>query len=358
MTTTDHDLDHDLDDHLRRTLRAVAETITDDGEPGAVISLGPRRHPMRRVLLAAAAVAAVAAGVAIVGPFDRSDHPDVSTGPTTETTGTTAVVQPSDGPPRLLITQPGWSVTRADEPEVGEGEMTFTGPTGEADLAWGGEGYYEDRLDEWTSGGEPLAPTTIAGHEAVVFGSGDEFIALWRDRDYGVELRVGMPDAAAFETLAASVEAVDADDWLAALPASVVRPDDRAAVVDQMLADIPLPSGFDPAPLMRDDGVVAERYQLGARVTGAVACGWIGQWVDAASRGDTVAAQQAVDAMNSSFDWDVLRQMEPEGGWSSAVWELATAITTGGTVDGGSPGMPVADVYREALGCDAADVST
>jgi len=356
MTTTDHD----LDDHLRRTLRAVAETITGDGEPGAVIFLAPRRHPTRRrLLLAAAAVAAVAAGVAVVRPFDRFDHPDVSTEPTTETTGTTGVVELSDGPPRLLITEPGWSVTRADEPEVGEGEMTFTGPTGEADLAWGGEGYYEDRLDEWTSDGEPLDPTTIAGHKAVVFGSGDEFVALWRDREYGVELRVGMPDAAAFETLAASVEAVDVDEWLAALPASVVRPDDRAAVVEQMLADIPRPTGFDPAPLMRDDGVVAERYQLGARVTGAVACRWIGQWVDATSRGDAAAAQQAVDAMNSSFEWDVLQAMEPEGGWSSVVWELATAIATDGTVDGGAPDIPVADAYRQGLGCDAGDgVST
>jgi hypothetical protein len=340
----------------------VAATITDVGEPGAVISLAPRRHPARRrLLLAAAAVAVAAAGVAIVGPFDRSDHPDVSTEPTTDTTtDTTAeVVGPADGSPRLLVTAPGWQVTWADEPRTGEGEMAFTGPTGEAEVTWGGEGYYEGRLEEWTSDGEPRDPTTIASHEAVVFASGSEFIALWRDRGYGVELRARVPDAGAFLAVAGSIEPVSPDEWLAALPASTVKPADRATVVDDMLADIPLPAGFDPAPLRRDDGRVTDRYQLGAQVTGAVACSWIGQWVDATSRGDAAAARQAVDAMNSSFDWDVLRQMEPEGGWSSVIWEYATAIATDGTLDGGRPDIPMADEYRMGLGCEMVDgVST
>ncbi len=230
--------------------------------------------------------------------------------------------------------------------------MTFTGPTGEAGLTWGAQGYYEDRLEEWTSDGEPRDGTTIAGHEAVVFQSGGEFVALWRDRGYGVELRARVPDADAFLALAASVERVGAEEWLAALPASVVRPADRAAVAEQMLADIPLPAGFDTAPLLRDDGLVTDRYQLVARVTMPVTCAWVGQWVDATAAADAAAAQEAVDAMATSFDWDALREIQDEGGLSGVIWELAVAIATDGTVDGGAPDIPVADVYRESLGCD------
>ncbi|MGH2715848.1 MAG: hypothetical protein ACRDM7_18560 [Thermoleophilaceae bacterium] len=44
--------------------------------------------------------------------------------------------------------------------------------------------------------------------------------------------------------------------------------------VDATLDGIPLPEGFVRNALERHT-VVRERYQLGARVTGAVACGWI-----------------------------------------------------------------------------------
>jgi hypothetical protein len=350
MTSTDPDSDDRLDGHLRRTLRAVAATVTDDGDPGAVIALTPRRHPARRrLLLAAAAVAVVAAAVTVVRPFDG---PDVATDVTTD------VGEPDDGPPHLLVTAPGWQVTRADEPRSGEGEMTFTGPTGEVELSWGAAGYYERRLEEWTKDGEPLDGRTIAGHEALVFQSGGEFVALWRDRSYGVELRARWPDVDAFLALSASVEPVGAQEWLAALPAGVVRPADRAAVAEQMLADIPLPAGFDTAPLLRDDGLVSDRYQLVARIIMPVTCAWVGQWVDATAAADAAAAQEAVDAMATSFDWDALREIQDQGGLSGVIWEYATAIATDGTLDGGAPDIPVADVYRMSLGCDAGSVST
>jgi hypothetical protein len=357
MTSTDHDLEDRLDDHLRRTLRAVAATITDDGAPGAVLSSTPRHHPARRrLLLAAAAVVVVAAGVAMVRPFDRHERTEVSTD----------TAEPGDGPPRLLVTSPGWAVTRADEASADQGEMTFRGPGGELELTWE-RGRYEDRLQQFMADAgagdfvERVDDMTVAGHRAAVFRSGrhrPDYVALWADRAYAVQLRGHFSAAGSFRDVGASVEAVGPEEWLAALPASVVRPSERVAAVEEMLAGIPLPSGLDRASPERDDGLVADRYQLTARVTLPVACAWVGQWVDATAAGDPAAAQQAVDAMATSFDWPVLREVQGEGALSEAIWELAVAIAGDGTVDGAVPDMPVADTYAEALGCGVASVST
>lgn len=108
----------------------------------------------------------------------------------------------------------------------------------------------------------------------------------------------------------AMLESVDIDRWLSAMPASVVRPDSHAAVVEEMLADVPLPDGFDAEELIRADTVL-DRYQLGAEVTGAVACGWVEQWLRARKTGDTVRAREAVEAMPSSRDWAILKDCDP-----------------------------------------------
>jgi hypothetical protein len=237
--------------------------------------------------------------------------------------------------------------------------MTFADADEELELHWGmgGNGGYQDRLDEWTRDGERLADVTIAGHQAEVFQAGSsagsvDLVALWPDGDYGVEIRGDFADLDAFLAVAATIEVVDVDTWLSAMPASVVRPESRAAAVEQILADIPLPGGLDPAELAAGDGSVSDRYQLGARVTGPVACGWIEQWVDATRTGDVAATQEAVDAMATSHEWDILLEMEDDGAWSQILWEFADAMASNGTMDAGRPDMPIADLYVDTFGCD------
>ncbi len=147
------------------------------------------------------------------------------------------------------------------------------------------------------------------------------------------------------------LESVDIDRWLSAMPASVVRPDSHAAVVEEMLADVPLPDGFDAEELIRADTVL-DRYQLGAEVTGAVACGWVEQWLRARKTGDTVRAREAVEAMPSSRDWAILKELRPLGGWSSEVWKYADAMKTGKPIMGGKP-LTVRESYAPALDCGA-----
>jgi hypothetical protein len=121
-----------------------------------------------------------------------------------------------------------------------------------------------------------------------------------------------------------------------------------------MLTGIPLPPGFDPAPL-RSASTITSRYHLGAEVTGSVACRWIDSWVASRSSGDAAAVQAAVDAMGTSPTWAILTDMADEGGWSGVLWQVAAALPTNAPIiEGGAP-RPVSESYQQNLGCDRFD---
>jgi hypothetical protein len=209
-------------------------------------------------------------------------------------------------------------------------------------------------VDGEAVGGEAVAGEAVPSEQpgATMPDEGPLFVAQWTDRQYELELWGYLPDTDAFLEVAATVEAVDAVTWLAALPESAVSPEGLAGTVQTMLADVPIPPGLDPHALAPAGDVVRDRYHLGADVTGAVACAWISRWVDATARGDTAAGQEAVEAMATSRQWDILQEMEPQGGWSEEVWEMSAAIAGDGTVDRGRPDIPVAEEYVSSLGCD------
>ena len=124
---------------------------------------------------------------------------------------------------------------------------------------------------------------TVLGRPAQIaqYSGTTDFTAIWPDRDGRVlEFRAVTADLAAFEALLASLRRVDVDAWLSAMPASVVKSADRAAVVREMLAGIPLPPAFDVSSI-ESAPTVSERYQLGAKVAGAVACAWFERWSSA-----------------------------------------------------------------------------
>jgi hypothetical protein len=149
--------------------------------------------------------------------------------------------------------------------------------------------------------------------------------------------------------LLGSLKEVGVDEWLGAMPPSVVLPKDTRTVVDGMLADMALPDGFD-ASALRAGQAVRDRYQLGARVAGAVACAWIERWIDARNAGDAEAAAVAVSAMQGSRRWAILREMTAEGDYPKVLWEYADAMKGDGTVMGGRV-LTVEESHRPALGC-------
>lgn len=262
------------------------------------------------------------------------------------------LVKLAESSPLVLVDAPGWTVTRMDEQDAVEGEMSFANGDHRADLSWR-RGSLAMWQDDRRHGAALVVRRNVLGAPAQVAeyaGSHGEplpdFTAIWPEHGRVLELRANSATLAEFEALLAALARVDVDRWLSAMPASVVKVGDRAGVVEAMVADIPLPPGFDLAALKAEE-LARDRYQLGAEVTAAVGCTWIKRWDDARRRGDDARAQQAIAAMASSHHWKVLDQMQAEGAWPEIFREMADAMRGDGTYFK----RPLTDAVQEGLGC-------
>lgn len=256
------------------------------------------------------------------------------------------------GTPLLLVGHAGWHVSRADQYEVDEGEITFSNGERDLELVWRSADVHDEYVQDRVAEAAETWDVEIANRHAQLFrydGTTD-FTALWVDGDLSLELRGVFPNVHAFRAVAESLGRVDEETWLAALPEQTVTPAERPAAVDAMLRDMPVHPGVRVEDL-KQSTVVNDRYQLGARVSGAVACAWIRQWLQATERGDEAAAREAVDAMATSRRWAILREMTAHGGWSDVLWEYADAMSGDGMVNAGPGQMTIAAAYRDALGC-------
>jgi hypothetical protein len=302
-----------------------------------------------RALTVAGAVAVVA-GLVIggAGAVDALRDEPRSVAPAGETIS--APQRTVDGVPLLLVTAEGWRVARADQYEGG-GELTFTNDGRSIELFWRTPDTHEDYFRDRESGSEASWDVTLAGSEATLFqyeGVAD-FTALWLAGDHSLELRGAFPDVDSYREVAETLAWVDEETWLAALPEETVPPSRRAAVVDEMLADVPVPPDA-PIGRLKERHKINDRYQLGADATAAVACAWIDQWADASERGDDEAVREAVAAMETSRGWAILREMESQGGWSETLWEYADAMAGKGQLAGDRP-IAIAEHARQGLGC-------
>lgn len=298
-----------------------------------------RRLPRPLVALAAAAMAALSA-VFVISTGSRSDDAWAA-----------ALVRIAEQSPRLSIDAPGWRVSRADEFNGTTGEMTFSNGRRQMELRWQPVEAHASTVADRAASADVASTAKVLGVSARLFryAGTDDFTALWATGAHAIELRGSAPNADAFRALLESVVQVDVDTWLEALPSNVVVPTARPAVVAEMLADVPTPRGFDRARLARAD-TVRDRYQLGAVVTGAVACAWIEQWIAARRDGDAGASAEAVEAMATSRRWRVLGELERDGGHPRVIWEYADAIAHDGKVVAGKV-LTVEESYKSALGC-------
>jgi hypothetical protein len=304
-----------------------------------------RRGPRRRFVAVAAAAGLAAAAVllAVVGTGDRPGKP--------EPAFAAELVRFAERSPLVLLDQPGWQVTYADEESDIVGEMTFErAGAGMATLNWQHGPLRDWKLDRAASAEltttAPVLDTvaTVYQYEEVGQSAGGDLdiTGLWMDRGRVLEFRSSVPDMATYKRQLASLERVDANSWLSAMPASVVKADDRDAVVQEMLRGIPLPPGFD-ASAISDEGLTKDRYQLGATVSGTVACTWFQRWGHAREAGDQEAVQAAIAAMATAKRWPIVREMSTTGGYPEVMQEYAAAMPSGrwygrpllGDVDGG-----------------------
>jgi hypothetical protein len=86
-------------------------------------------------------------------------------------------------------------------------------------------------------------------------------------------------------------------------------------------------------------------------------------WAEAMRSGDQAALQRSVEALQTSRDWPMLHEIADQGGYSSAVWELAdrakqrdrTMLEEGGlTFEEDGTKFTYGPAYATALGCASA----
>jgi hypothetical protein len=300
----------------------------------------------RRLAGPIAAAAAVTAVLTVVAIENRADAPPVAA--PSAPAGTAPALTPdltlkaAEDNPRLLIDEPGWKATTVYGFAEKTGTIDFSDGDRDLEFNWYPadqyDSYYRDRLG--VSAPEPATVDGMAGSRFTY--SATDFAVMLKPRNgLFVEMRTGIKGwtRAGFDQVLPHIKQVDARTFLAAMPPEIVTPERAAAAADKVLADIPLPPGFDRSAV--ENLGANDPYQFGAEVTKVVGCGWIDSWKQARASGDYPRAKRAVEAMSSSHHWKVLKQMESEGAWSQSFWEIADSMAAGHLVSG----------YAESLEC-------
>ena len=347
-----------FDSGERRKLRRALSTMVDESPtaPGFDRVTASRTNPIiaRRRPRFAFAAAALVVFVGVGAFMVLARAPNTSSGTDVGSFG-------PDELPRMLVDLPGWAVDRFDESsgdlDGGLGtyhraETQYASAVGSAELrievspVTTLDGLVADRL----ASGTAKTSQSVLGVEAAVIrydGEVDDFAAVWAANGVAYEFRAAL-DETAFRTVLGSLRIVDGGARAAAMPSTVVARSERVDVVPAMLADVPIPPGVDVAAFAI--GPSKDRCQLGVEVTGAVACGWIDEWISATATGDRSRIDVAAAAMQTSHEWAILLEMSEQGRYPQVVWEHADAIAGDGTIEAGGS-MPVEASYRNALGC-------
>jgi len=319
-----------------------------------------------RGLLATAVLVSLLLGVAWLGQSTGSQSPAVegpettiaATTPSTTAAPTTSILASLEPGvfPLVFLDTAGWTISYIDhidgvasDGEFADSDMQFVNGSDEAELrmASGSHANTDALVADRIAVGERIEDESVWDTDAyVIRRGGSTFVAIWESNSVVYEFVVHDTDEPTFRELLGSVTRLPEDEWLAMLPDTMVT--DRAATVSEYLDDIPVPDGLDITSLQ--DGPVEHWYPVGAEVVGAVTCAWIDKWVHARASGDEQGVDQAVDAMATSRDWEVLEDMSTIGDYGSVVWEYADAIAGDGTIVTGTV-TTVEATYQQTFGC-------
>lgn len=323
----------DLDGAEQALLEEIMSTPTLEQVPASVAPApatppGPLRPRPKRLLAMIATAAAFAAAIVVPSHVAGRDP-----GPTPDTRYSAYAIEVARANPRVLVAEPGWRVSHVDSFTADEGEIAFSGRGRVLEVNWRSKATYQGYLDDRMHVSRPQQVDVVGQHGRLFrYGAHDFGAMLPPQGDVFLELRGSGGDKAAFLDLMSHLEQVDVDTWLAAMPASVVKGGEQAAVAAEMLSDIPTPPDFDAGRLA--DGKVRDYYQFGARVTDAVACAWLDSWTTAHRNGDAAGMRRAVAAMATSRHWKVLQKMDAQGDFPDVLWELADQLASGSYADG------------------------
>jgi hypothetical protein len=269
------------------------------------------------------------------------------------------VVRAAEASPRLLVDADGWRVTRVDEWAEGTGEMTFGNGQRQLEVRWmpGGDEAAQ-RNDKYGSDSQEHFEATVEGAHADVYRYDTQYSAIWLDADgNSVEALGQAPSKQAFLDVLTRLEKVDVDAWLTALPASAVTPKERGQAVTEIADGMPIPPGLDLEALRASGDATRDRYQLGAQVVGAVACGWIEHYWAGKDAGNPKQVAEAAAALRTVDTWPILAEMDAEGDYPVVLREYVHATLGDGKLPveskvGKTKDVTLRESYASALGCD------
>jgi hypothetical protein len=268
-----------------------------------------------------------------------------------------AAIRVAEANPRLLVTAPDWRIVRADEFEPDAGELIFSDGENHFDMHWYPADMYGVYLRDRAEVGASEQGKLLGQRTTTVEYSPEEYATMLAPQgSVFIELRGRLGSRSAYEEILHSLQPVDVETWLSAMPAATVRPQDRSLEVDRMLRGIPLPPGFDPAVLQSENSI-SDRSSLAVKVGNAVACGWVGSWIAARESGDDAGAERAIEAIAGAPDWPIV--LETKSPWFSNYATVVRQLRAG-QLDRGPAGYEVREdgrtfgvgpAWKLALGC-------
>lgn len=307
-----HDARAELLDEILRTPASAVPVRADR-----------RRRPWVAPVAAAAAVVLLAAGVGWT-----ADHVLGESAP--------PVASPSPEPDdfRVVLDQPGWTVSHVDQgDDLGGIGYANAGDTLKLDW-YPADGYAERLAHRRDEAGSAGTAVDVAGLPGEMWSSAaDDHTALRPvEGDHFLEVRGFGMDDAAFAALLPRLRMVDAAGFDAALPPGYADDGHRGTRIDRILDGIAryavplLPDGLDRSAITSDQ---SDPVQLGSDVADQVACAWIVQYAEARRLDDAAGAQQAAGVLATSRNWPVLREIEADSDEPEWIWWAADEMLAG-----------------------------
>ena len=147
----------------------------------------------------------------------------------------------------------------------------------------------------------------------------------------------------------AAVHVATVDEFDAALPDSVVAPQERTAVIADMLADVPLPGGVD-ATVLADQAIYSDRLSLATSVAQARGLRMARSMVHRRRRRPGPPRTKHSTHSSPRTHWALFTDIDPiQSGYPTAMWETIDTLRAGGTVSSGAGPVPDHPLQRRLL---------
>lgn len=298
--------------------------------------------PGRRRWLVPVAAAATVAGLLVVPSYllTRGDGAREAGAPASSSSASASPTVPASRD-WVVLEADGWTVTYVAD-SYGEREVQYD--KGDASLAVhlrparAHTGYVEDRRRIGAPDVDPGTPVQLLGTDALMwpYSATDHTAIGTVTGTVFPEVRGDGMGRSAYLELLDQLAWTDEAGFEATLPEEFVTTSEQDAEVAAMMGGIAVPAGFEMPAIEEKDP-----YQLGARVSGAVACEWLDLFAAARKSGDDEGMRRAAGALADSRRWEVLHQMNAEGDYPEVIWEYADEVRAGRVPEG----------YRGGLGC-------